>query len=40
MVRDGRKSVHIPTRPGEEQLQRADVDLTFDLTGWRTAVPP
>ena len=29
----------IPTRPGEEVLQRANVDRTFDLTGWRTAVP-
>ncbi len=29
----------VPTRPGEELLQRADVDQTFDLTGWRTAVP-
>jgi nucleoside-diphosphate-sugar epimerase len=29
----------IPTRPGEEVLQRADVDRTFDLTGWRTVVP-
>ena len=28
----------IPTRPGEEVLQRANVDRTFDLTGWRTAV--
>ena len=29
----------IPTRPGEELLQRADVDQTFDMIGWRTAVP-
>ena len=29
----------LPTRPGEEIVQRADADRTFNLTGWRVKVP-
>jgi nucleoside-diphosphate-sugar epimerase len=28
----------IPTRPGEEPVQRADADRAYELTGWRTRV--